>query len=120
MDDASSGALAAGIGIYIFALIVSLAIPIICCVVVAKNSKNFSDQAWQMSGQSKGLWIALSFFLSWIGLLIYFVAIKPKVEMAQNQIAGGYGQVPMQPVQQQYPPQQVPPQQYPPQQMPPR
>lgn len=64
----------------IVGLVLALGVPIICCAVVAVNAKKYPPEVWVAAGKSKVLWIVLSFVLSWIGLLIYFLAIHPKID----------------------------------------
>lgn len=89
MDSSDSAAAAAGIGISLVAFLVPLIIVIAMLVWVIVDSKKFPEAAWQASGQSRVLWIVLTFFFSWIGLLIYALAIRPKVKAAAEQLSGG-------------------------------
>ena len=80
MDDAG-GAVALGGAVIIFYLIgccISLSIPIICAVVVYRDAK-------KNNVENAILWVLLSFFFSIIGLLVYFLAIKPEA-VRKNQM----------------------------------
>ncbi|WP_311589747.1 hypothetical protein [Varibaculum massiliense] len=99
MDDADAAAgvaTAIGIGI-IVSMLIALALEILFIWLVYRDTKKYSDAAWERSGQSKVLWLVLAFFLGVIGLAIYFLAIAPKVREADIAIksgqASGYGQV---------------------------
>lgn len=45
------------------------------------------DPAWQRAGQSKIVWVLVQIFLTTIGTIVYFVAIRPRVKAAQNEVA---------------------------------
>lgn len=99
MDDADAAAgvaTAIGIGI-IVSMLIALALEILFIWLVYRDTKKYSDAAWERSGQSKVLWLVLAFFLGVIGLAIYFLAIAPKVREADMAIksgqAPGYAQV---------------------------
>jgi uncharacterized membrane protein len=40
------------------------------------------DHVWAAAGQNKILWIVLQFVLGTLGALIYFLAIRPKLQAA--------------------------------------
>ena len=99
MDDADAAAGVAtiiGVGI-IIPMLITLALEILFIWLVYRDTKKYSDAAWERSGQNKVLWLVLTFFLGVIGLAIYFLAIAPKVREADMAIksaqAPGYGQV---------------------------
>lgn len=99
MDDADAAAGVAtiiGIGI-IIPMLITLALEILFIWLVYRDTKKYSDAAWERSGQNKVLWLVLTFFLGVIGLAIYFLAVAPKVREADIAIksgqAPGYGQV---------------------------
>ena len=63
-------------------------------IIVLVDLLKHSDTAWQVSGQSKGLWIGLWVFGLCCGPgviigLIYWFAIRPKLQQAAS--GGGYG-----------------------------
>ena len=99
MDDADAAAgLATAIGAaIIIPILIGLALEILFIWLVYRDTQNYSDAAWERSGQNKVLWLVLTFFFGLIGLAIYFMAIAPKVREADNAIktgqAPGYGQV---------------------------
>lgn len=99
MDDADAAAgLATAIGAaIIIPILIGLALEILFIWLVYRDTQNYSDAAWERSGQNKVLWLVLTFFFGLIGLAIYFLAIAPKVREADMAIksgqAPGYGQV---------------------------
>lgn len=71
--DAAAGAAFGGtmLAVYVCVCCISLIVPIICAVIVYKDAqKNNVENAI--------LWTVISFFFPLIGLLVYFLAIKPE------------------------------------------
>lgn len=87
-DAAAGSAFFGGLTIfYICLCCISLIVPIVCAVIVYKDAnKNSIENAV--------IWALVSFFFPIIGILIYFLAIKPDaMKKQQSGVAGVVNQV---------------------------
>lgn len=70
---------------------------LVCFITVIVDSGKAPKEAWQAAGKSRGAWIVLTFFFSWIALIFYFALARPKVRAAAAQLSqGGQGYYPPQ------------------------
>lgn len=81
--------------VWLVMMLIGLAIWIVCLVVVIKDSGKFTPEEYQASGQTKTLWIVLTVFFTWLGLLLWFLIPRKKLLEVRERGTAGYAQPPM-------------------------